>query len=159
MLTFRLKIREAERPISVALSESVGSLKLREFPSGQRVRLIHRGTELSDSTSFGNTQINEGDVVHCVVRTHEDYSSPQAEAESSVGPVTPGTLLKLCAGALLMGIWLLYFSVPELFQKQTLVMLLTLSMGYSLFLFSLSSSQSRNVGSGASPSDRPEVRM
>jgi hypothetical protein len=154
-----LKIREGERIIFVREEETFSSIQGKEFP-GESVRFICRGRELSDASSVAEARpaaAVPGDprpdtIVHCVVRSGTGAVPPggaavsPSETADATGAGGRGAgnglvidscgFLQLILGVIFLLLWMLYFSITELFERSSVVMLTSLTVGYALFVIS-----------------------
>lgn len=157
-----LKIGEAQRVVSALCSDTIGDIKQREFPGGQRARFLCRGRELRDnwsvlealpSATSADEELPEL-IIHCVVRsvpsaattepaTNRSTTTPQRPDRDDSLNIESCSVLRLVLGAVCLLLWMLYFSVPELFAKSSVVTLVSLTVGYTLFAVSLKSNSPR----------------
>ena len=158
-----LKIGETQRIVSASCSDAIGDIKKREFPGAQRARFLCRGRELMDNWSVLEALPSAPSVseelpeliIHCVVRAESTTAATEAapvrstrssprhtEREDSLN-IESCSLLRLVLGAVCLLMWMLYFSVPELFAKSSVVTLVSLTVGYTLFAISVKPSSPR----------------
>jgi hypothetical protein len=128
-----LKIGETEREVSLSVGDTVGSLKLREFPD-QRSRLVFRGRELRDTEVLSDLPVH-GCIVHCILVPRAPAGSAEArQRDGSDSAELTGSILYIALGFLLMLAWMVRVAHPELFQPSAVAMLGGLSAVFVAYL-------------------------
>lgn len=163
-----LKIREADRLVEASGSDTVRMIKQKEFPH-QRVRLICCGRELDDDMTVRELEASYGSahratganiIVHCVLSTplpaHGNPHTPGGDRDDALNAMDECGFLKLLMGACCLLFWMVYFSIPELFQVRAVLLLTTLTVAYALFVIISNATPPASRG-GPLPADaRPE---
>lgn len=127
-LRVRLRIGERVRAAWFQPAQSVAAFQHQffapELAAGRRVRLIYMGMLLLPERAMGEYGVEAGSVIHCVVAA-EPAAHPAAERAGGElkGLAHPANSLLLLTGALLYGLWTLFYHFPHVFSWKALALL------------------------------------